>query len=118
MSRSSFEYLRHNLEETAYLIETSQALDYDQFAADPTLTRAFVRSLEIIGEAAKQVSPDLKQRYPAVAWRGMAGMRDLLIHRYFGVDHEIVWDTIINQIPVVQQQIQTILKQEDDSSLA
>jgi len=81
-------------------------------ATATTDKRAFVRSLEIIGEAAKMVSPELRQKYPQVEWRSMAAMRDRLIHGYFGVDYDIVWDAVANKILVARQQIETILQQE------
>ncbi len=61
------------------------------------LKRAYVRSLEVIGEAVKQLPNDLRQKYPAIEWRAMAGMRDQLIHNYFGVDFDIVWDVVANK---------------------
>jgi uncharacterized protein with HEPN domain len=84
MSLLAIEYLRHILEEANYL--TAKV----QFDQDETLKRAFVRSLEIIGEATKKVPLDLKQRYPQVEWRAIASMRDRLIHDYFGVDYDIM----------------------------
>jgi uncharacterized protein with HEPN domain len=62
-----------------------------------------VRSIEIIGEASKKVSSGLKNQYPVVEWRAMAGMRDRLIHNYFGVDYDIVWDVVITKIPILQK---------------
>lgn len=89
-----------------------QGLEKETFLHDETLQRAFVRSLEIIGEAVKQLPNDLKQRYSHLEWRAMAGMRDRLIHGYFGVDYDIVWDVVINKIPVLQLEVEHILRQE------
>ena len=98
MSLSAIEYLRHILDETGYLMERVQGLTWEQFMRDATLKRAFVRSLEIIGEASKQIPDDSKQKYSHLEWQAMAGMRDRLIHGYFGVDYEIVWDVVKNKV--------------------
>jgi uncharacterized protein with HEPN domain len=90
MSFEPRDYLRHILVEADYLIGESAGLSFDAFAADETLRRAFVRSLEIVGEAAKKVPEDFRAAYPLVEWHAMAGMRDRLIHDYFGVDFELV----------------------------
>jgi uncharacterized protein with HEPN domain len=89
-----------------------QGLEKETFLHDETLKRAFVRSLEIIGEAVKQLPNDIKQRYSHLEWRAMAGMRDRLIHGYFGVDYDIVWDAVINKIPALQREVEHILRQE------
>ena len=90
MPLSRLEYLRHVIDEAEYLMDKKRGLSKNQFLQDPTLKRAFVRSLEIIGEAVKRVPAELKERYPAVEWKSMAGMRDRLVHDYLGVDYEIV----------------------------
>ena len=99
MSRSIREYIQHMLDETQYLLTQSQGLVKESFLQDETLKRAFVRSLEILGESTKHIPDDFRQHYPTVEWRAIAGMRDRLIHGYFGVDYEIVWDAIQHNIP-------------------
>lgn len=113
MSLSALEYLRHILDETIYLGRQTSGLSKEEFLADETLKRAFVRSIEIIGEATKQVPEDIRKKYPHIQWRAMAGMRDRLIHGYFGIDYDIVWDVVINKVPELQQDIEEILESED-----
>jgi uncharacterized protein with HEPN domain len=111
MSFEPRDYLRHILTEVDYLIKAGTGLSYDKFAADETFRRAFVRSLEIIGEAAKKVPEDFRAQYPAVEWRAMAAMRDRLIHDYFGVDFELVWDVVQRRVPELKSQIADILEE-------
>jgi uncharacterized protein with HEPN domain len=106
------EYLQHILLETAYLLDSSSVLDQAAFLQDETLKRAYVRSIEVIGEAVKQIPDTFRQKYPAIEWRAMAGMRDRLIHGYFGVDYDIVWDVITNKIPALDTDIKQIIAQE------
>jgi uncharacterized protein with HEPN domain len=103
------DYLRHILVEANYLISQGAGLSVGQFMSDETLRRAFVRSLEIIGEAAKKVPDGFRMQHPAVEWRAMAGMRDPVIHDYFGVDYQLVWDVVQNRIPELRRQIAYIL---------
>ncbi|MBI2924428.1 MAG: DUF86 domain-containing protein [Verrucomicrobia bacterium] len=112
MPPSTLDYLRHILDEAKYLVEASQNLTKAEFLADPTRKRAFVRSLEIIGEATKKVPPEFRAKYPAIEWRGMAGMRDRLIHDYLGVDYDIVWDAVANKVPGLLGELAKVLAQE------
>jgi len=109
MSFEPRDYLRHIVVEADYLIGQSAGLSFESFAADETLRRAFVRSLEIVGEAAKKVPQEFRAQHAAVDWRAMAGMRDRLIHDYFGVDVELVWDVVRTRIPDLRRQLASIL---------
>ena len=87
-------YIQHIFEEIDFILKESKKLDYDTFIESELYTRAFSRSLEIIGEAVKSLSPDFKEQHNNIEWKKIAGMRDKLIHEYFRVDFEIMWDVI------------------------
>jgi len=112
MLPSVLEYLRHILDETEYLMTKTRDLAQDEFMHDATLRRAFVRSIEIIGEATKQIPDDFKRKHDQLEWKAMAGMRDRLIHGYFGVDYDIVWDVAINKAPVLHRVVKQIIEDE------
>lgn len=110
MSFEPRDYLKHILAEADYLLSRSAGLTFEEFVVDETLRRAFVRSLEIIGEATKKVPDEFRASHPTVEWRAMAGMRDRLIHDYFGVDYELVWDVVRHRIPKLRDQMASILE--------
>lgn len=115
MSFSPLEYLRHMLAEADFLVSQTRTRTRDDALADEVLRRALVRSIEVIGEAAKQVPPDFRARYPQVEWKLMAGMRDRLIHGYFGVDFDIVWNVATEEATTLKQEIEGILASHPDS---
>jgi len=85
-------------------------MGFDEFKGDRKTINAVVRSIEVIGEASKRIPRSLKAKYKEVPWREMAGMRDKLIHEYFGVDVEILWKTAKDDIPPLKQVIQNMMK--------
>jgi uncharacterized protein with HEPN domain len=115
MSFEPRDYLEHILTEIEYLLAESSDLTLPEFLDSETLRRAFVRSLEIIGEAAKKFPPDYRILHSEVDWRGMAGMRDRLIHDYFGVDYELVWDIVCNRIPELHAVVVRLLDLSSDA---
>lgn len=87
-----------------------QGISFEAFAEDEMRIFAVVRALEIIGEAAKNVPMDLKKNYPSVPWKEMVGTRDKLIHFYFGVNFNVVWKTVVKDLPPLKEQIAEILR--------
>ncbi len=84
-------------------------LTYEILCSDPVLQRAILRSIEVIGEATKNVSDTLKEQYPDVPWKLIAGTRDKLIHAYFDVDRVIIWNILQSDVPVPEPKVHSIL---------
>lgn len=99
MSASNLELVRHILIETSFILQHVEDKTKDEVIHDEVLCRAIVRSIEIIGEASKKLDDEFKSVHPHIEWKKMAGTRDKLIHDYFGIDYDIVWDIIKNKIP-------------------
>jgi uncharacterized protein with HEPN domain len=115
MSFEPLEYLRHIVAEADYLTEQTTSISKDDFLRSETLRRAFVRSLEVIGEASKKLPDEFRARHPQVEWRAMAGMRDRLIRGYFGVDHDLVCEVVTEKIPVLRTALRRIIQDSNKS---
>lgn len=112
MSPSLLDFLRHILEECNYILSVSEGKTKDVVLNNPTLQRSVVRSLEIIGEAAKKLDEEFRNQHPHIEWKKIAGTRDMMIHHYFGIDYDIVWEIVTNKIPELQHYIQKIIEAE------
>jgi len=101
-------YLQHILDEIEYLNSLRPSLTYDTLLHDKTTEHAVTRSLEIIGEAAKNVTDKTKQAHPKIPWKFMAGLRDKVIHGYFAINYEIVWDVFQHKLPELEPEIRSL----------
>lgn len=112
MSLFQIEFLNHILTECNYLIKESEQNNLEQLKADERLTRAVCRSLEIIGEASNKIHPDIKSKFKIIPWRELSDLRNKIIHHYFGIDYDIIWNTIITDIPELKENVEQILSSE------
>ncbi|OGO60177.1 MAG: hypothetical protein A2032_06040 [Chloroflexi bacterium RBG_19FT_COMBO_49_13] len=109
MSREFLDFVEDILDGMDKAETLLEGVSYSQFESDFRINFAVVRSLEIIGEAAKRVPDEVRQKYPDIPWKGMAGMRDRIIHGYDNVDLQIVWDVVMRDIPQIKPKIELIL---------
>ena len=86
-------------------------INYSTFAKDEKTIFAVIRAIEVIGEASKKVPKRIKENYSDIPWREIAGMRDKLIHEYFGIDSKVVWNTIKHDLPKLKSQLELIIKE-------
>ena len=114
MHPATLELLRDILREAEFLRDQSAQTNCESFLSNEVLKRAFVRSVEVIGEAAKGIPDETRQQIASVEWKKMAGMRDRLIHDYGGVDYEIVWDVATNKTNNLIVALRPIVDAADD----
>jgi uncharacterized protein with HEPN domain len=91
--------------------EFTAGITFEEFLNDRKTTKAVIRSLEVLGEASKKISDDFKDQYPQIPWKRMTGMRDKLIHEYFGVDLEIVWNVAKEELPPIKPYFIQLVKE-------
>jgi len=109
VSRSWRLFLEDIVEASSRILRYSEGKDLSAFCADEMAYDAVLRNLQIIGEAAKAVPAEVRQNHPEVDWKGMAGLRDVLAHAYFGLDDETLWDVVTTKVPQLRNQVRRIL---------
>ena len=111
MTKEFIDYIEDLVKAMDDALSFVKNMDYDIFLKDTKTTYAVIRALEIIGEATKKVPSSVKTDYDQIPWKKMAGMRDKVIHEYFGVDLKRVWNTVKNDLPELKPQFEKILKE-------
>ncbi|MDH4153930.1 MAG: DUF86 domain-containing protein [Nitrospira sp.] len=109
MTRHVALYIKDILQNMQDAEQFIEEMTYEQFVNDKKTFNAVVRAIEVIGEAAKNVPPTIRSRYPAIPWKEMAGMRDKVTHFYFGVDREAIWLAVTERIPPLKPTLEQIL---------
>lgn len=110
MKREFLDYIEDIIEAMADTLKFVENMKYNEFVNDKKTVYAVTRAIEIIGEAVKKIPKSVRNRYPQIPWKDMAGMRDKLIHGYFGVDLKRVWKTVKEDIPKLKPMFDKILK--------
>lgn len=111
MTRISEDYLRDMYDAAKAVEAFIGTMTFASFSRDEKTLYAVVRGLEIIGEASKKIPKSLQKQYPDIPWKLIAGMRDKLIHDYFGVDVKVVWRTAVEDIPMLKNALRSIVEQ-------
>ena len=110
MSRDYKIYLEDILTAIDKIQSYTQNISFEKFSEDEKTLDAVVRNLEILGEAIKNVPEEIRKKHPDIEWKKISGLRDILIHEYFGVDKDIIWDVLQHKLPLLQKQIKMILR--------
>jgi uncharacterized protein with HEPN domain len=115
MTREYFDFLVDMHENANRAINFAAGMDYDTFAKDDKTVYAVIRAIEIIGEAASKLPKTVLTKYPDLPWRDIISMRNKLVHAYFGIKVDVIWQTIQDDLPLITQVLAVIIKNEKDS---
>ncbi|MDP3741800.1 MAG: DUF86 domain-containing protein [Candidatus Micrarchaeota archaeon] len=110
MNKNPSLYLGHILEAVKKISRYTSGIDEEEFLENELVKDGVTCNIQIIGEAIKNLPPEFKEKHPEVPWKDIAGMRDRIVHFYFGIDYQIMWATVKEDIPELQQQIKKLLK--------
>ncbi len=116
MKRTYIDYINDITINIANISEFIKGMDYNDFVKDKKTEFAVVRALEIIGEATKNIPESIRKKHPEVPWKSMTGMRDKLIHAYFGVRLELIWNTVSELLPPLKKVFQQISLELENST--
>lgn len=116
MKKDPVIFVSHVIESIGFIQEDIQGVSWDDFMASRQLQDIVIRRIEIIGEAVKNLPPDVKDRYPDVPWKRIAGMRDILAHGYFGVDLDLVWKVAIDELGPLKLRLQEIRRELEEGA--
>ncbi len=103
------EYIKDILQECEFVRKYTQGIEYEDFLESDLLRHAVVRALEVIGEAVKNLPSELLEKYPQIEWKRVKGMRDRLAHAYFGVDYELLWKVVKEELPSLCKVVRDML---------
>ncbi len=109
MTREVGDFICDIVEAMGNALKFTAGMSFEEFSRDVKTVYAVIRAIEVIGEAAKHIPDDFRNRYPDIPWRSMAGMRDKVIHGYFGVKLERVWEVVQKDIPALKPRFEAML---------
>lgn len=110
MKKDDLVYLRHIADAISRIERYVRNTSHDEFQANQLVQDGVIRQIEIIGEATKRLSKEIKEKHPSIEWKDIAGMRDKMIHDYLGVDIDAVWDTVKRDLPILKNEIENMIR--------